>query len=151
MYYKQQKTRINKFSRHQQRLRVKDVYPQKRDNTCACGCGIKLTGRQTMWSSSLCRDKAYHNYLFILGDTQHIRFFVHERDGGVCCECGLISDEWHADHILAVKNGGGACNLDNFQTLCITCHKEKTQEDLTESHNSTMFSQELNKSFSLSL
>jgi hypothetical protein len=30
---------------------------------------------------------------------------------------------WDADHILAVKDGGGMCGLDNMRTLCIPCHK----------------------------
>ena len=34
---------------------------------------------------------------------------------------------WHADHILAVKNGGGECSLKNMQTLCVPCHKDKTR------------------------
>tara|TARA_B110000238_G_C15956062_1_gene365324 strand:- start:90 stop:548 length:459 start_codon:yes stop_codon:yes gene_type:complete len=33
---------------------------------------------------------------------------------------------WDADHILAVKDGGGQCGLDNIRTLCIPCHKKKT-------------------------
>ena len=33
---------------------------------------------------------------------------------------------WDADHILAVKDGGGQCGLDNLRTLCIPCHKKKT-------------------------
>lgn len=33
---------------------------------------------------------------------------------------------WQADHVLPVENGGGLCDLDNFQTLCIKCHKFKT-------------------------
>jgi hypothetical protein len=29
---------------------------------------------------------------------------------------------WNADHIHAVKEGGGGCNLDNLRTLCVPCH-----------------------------
>ena len=32
---------------------------------------------------------------------------------------------WDADHIKAVKDGGGECGLDNYQTLCIWCHRTK--------------------------
>lgn len=35
---------------------------------------------------------------------------------------------WQADHILPVEHGGGGCGLDNFQTLCIPCHKRKTRQ-----------------------
>lgn len=33
---------------------------------------------------------------------------------------------WDADHILPVAKGGGECGLDNYQTLCCFCHREKT-------------------------
>ena len=33
---------------------------------------------------------------------------------------------WDADHILAVKDGGGLCGLENMRTLCIPCHKKIT-------------------------
>jgi 5-methylcytosine-specific restriction endonuclease McrA len=33
---------------------------------------------------------------------------------------------WDADHIIAVKDGGGDCGLDNIRTLCISCHKATT-------------------------
>ncbi len=33
---------------------------------------------------------------------------------------------WHADHIIEVKNGGGQSGLENIQTLCLWCHKQKT-------------------------
>jgi len=31
-------------------------------------------------------------------------------------------DFWNADHINAVKEGGGGCNLDNLRTICVPCH-----------------------------
>lgn len=31
-------------------------------------------------------------------------------------------DFWQADHIHAVAEGGGGCNLDNLRTLCVPCH-----------------------------
>lgn len=33
---------------------------------------------------------------------------------------------WDADHIVEVVRGGGACGLENLQTLCVPCHKRKT-------------------------
>lgn len=35
---------------------------------------------------------------------------------------------WDADHIVEVRDGGGECGLDNYQTLCVWCHKRKTSE-----------------------
>lgn len=36
---------------------------------------------------------------------------------------------WDADHIVAVKDGGGCCGADNIRTLCISCHKTRTAND----------------------
>ncbi|XP_072274192.1 DNA annealing helicase and endonuclease ZRANB3 isoform X3 [Pyxicephalus adspersus] len=33
---------------------------------------------------------------------------------------------WQVDHIRPVYGGGGQCSLDNLQTLCTVCHKERT-------------------------
>ncbi|KAI8510417.1 Swi SNF matrix associated, actin dependent regulator of chromatin [Branchiostoma belcheri] len=35
---------------------------------------------------------------------------------------------WHADHIVPVADGGGLCSLDNFRTLCVTCHRKQNRE-----------------------
>lgn len=35
---------------------------------------------------------------------------------------------WDADHIVEVVEGGGECGLDNYQTLCIPCHRRKTAD-----------------------
>jgi hypothetical protein len=32
----------------------------------------------------------------------------------------------HPDHIVAVYEGGGACELDNLRTLCTACHHDVT-------------------------
>lgn len=33
---------------------------------------------------------------------------------------------WDADHIVPVVEGGGECDLDNYRTLCIPCHRQET-------------------------
>eukprot|EP00392_Amoebophrya_sp_AT5.2_P014871 g15042.t1 len=43
---------------------------------------------------------------------------------------GLSSPLWQADHELAVMHGGGQCGKANFQTLCVACHRKKTNADL---------------------
>lgn len=41
-----------------------------------------------------------------------------------------VTDEsralWDADHIVPVIEGGGGCGLDNYRTLCVTCHRGET-------------------------
>ena len=33
---------------------------------------------------------------------------------------------WHADHVLAVADGGGECTVANMQVLCVACHLAKS-------------------------
>src|SRR5580693_6461979 len=40
----------------------------------------------------------------------------------------ISTDWWDADHIIPVIEGGGECDLSNFRTLCIPCHKKVTAE-----------------------
>jgi 5-methylcytosine-specific restriction protein A len=35
---------------------------------------------------------------------------------------------WDADHIRAVAEGGGQCDLENLRTLCLPCHREATAD-----------------------
>ncbi|XP_040827436.1 DNA annealing helicase and endonuclease ZRANB3 isoform X3 [Ochotona curzoniae] len=39
---------------------------------------------------------------------------------------------WQVDHIKPVYGGGGQCSLDNLQTLCTICHREKTANQAKE-------------------
>ncbi|XP_035301299.1 DNA annealing helicase and endonuclease ZRANB3 isoform X3 [Cricetulus griseus] len=39
---------------------------------------------------------------------------------------------WQVDHIKPVYEGGGQCSLDNLQTLCTVCHKERTAQQAKE-------------------
>ncbi|XP_062933373.1 DNA annealing helicase and endonuclease ZRANB3 [Cynocephalus volans] len=39
---------------------------------------------------------------------------------------------WQVDHIKPVYQGGGQCSLDNLQTLCTVCHKERTARQAKE-------------------
>lgn len=36
---------------------------------------------------------------------------------------------WAADHVVPVAEGGGQCDLDNIQTLCVPCHKGKSARE----------------------
>ncbi|KAK2497746.1 hypothetical protein MC885_009988 [Smutsia gigantea] len=39
---------------------------------------------------------------------------------------------WQVDHIRPVSSGGGQCSLDNLQTLCTICHRERTARQAKE-------------------
>lgn len=86
----------------------------------------------------------------------HLRERVFERDRGICAVCHLDciaefrrirrlkgaarvkaqalwalegrKSLWDADHIVAVSEGGGECDLSNMQTLCLQCHRVRTAE-----------------------
>jgi len=78
------------------------------------------------------KEKYWEEYL-IKADNEYLRFVVFLRDKGLCSKCGrqCVSSRqeglhWEAHHILAVKDGGGECDVENFVTLCTDCHKEET-------------------------
>lgn len=39
---------------------------------------------------------------------------------------------WQSDHIVAVYQGGGQCDIDNLRTLCGPCHKIVTRQQALE-------------------
>jgi 5-methylcytosine-specific restriction endonuclease McrA len=39
---------------------------------------------------------------------------------------------WAIDHIIPVWRGGGLADMDNLQTLCFACHKEKTTNEAAQ-------------------
>ena len=41
----------------------------------------------------------------------------------------LAGHAWHADHRLAVRDGGGECTVENMQVLCVACHIRKTRAE----------------------
>lgn len=120
---------LNRYSRYQKGLAFQELYPAIA-GACACGCGSELRRDRRKWATNECRDNAYINFAVLKGDNSVIRQAVYARDHGVCQQCGLIG-EWEADHILPVFMGGGACGLENLQTLCKDCHKEKSVHSLS--------------------
>ncbi len=117
---------LDNFKRYQQGIKVENLFPTRKDKLCACGCGQVLLGRKTKWFSDNCRKIALNTYYIIKGDSDVIRENVYLRDKGFCRNCGVKSLDWQADHVVPVFKGGGACGLENFQTLCIDCHKDKS-------------------------
>ena len=116
---------INQFSRYQAGFTLNSLYP-KIDGKCACGCGEELSKSRKKWHSDECRNSSYIKFAIIKGDTSVIREQLYLRDMGACHCCGEITDNWQADHIKPVYMGGGASDIDNFQTLCVDCHKITT-------------------------
>ena len=42
--------------------------------------------------------------------------------------CFVFLQFWNVDHIVAVSDGGGQCDIGNLRTLCTVCHKQVTRE-----------------------
>ena len=127
---------INQLHRYQTGLKIKDLFPTRKDGLCSCGCGKKLSGRKKRWYSKECSYKALIIFYIVKGDNKAIRDILYSREKGFCRSCGVYDENWQADHIIPVYKGGGACGIENFQTLCSECHKEKTSLDrIPYSHN----------------
>lgn len=131
---------INQLNRYQKELKLKDFFP-KIEGFCACGCGQKLTGKKKKWASEECSDKAYQLFAVYKGNSGVVRKALFNSEKGFCRSCGVYDEQWEADHIHPVFMGGGFCGLENFQTLCPECHKEKSKFQM-ESHRSAISSQE---------
>ena len=144
------KITFNKFKR-QQSFGIGTLFPNEK-GICACGCGEKLTGRQTRWKSEECQ-KVPLGVLYVLnGDTNYIgrlmQTYLPHRCSACDCENYLIEKKrilWNGrevidysasglqvDHILAVQNGGSGAWLGNYQFLCHRCHSVKTKRDNLE-------------------
>lgn len=64
---------------------------------------------------------------------RNLRKAAIERDGGKCVKCGSTV-RLEADHIIPASEGGVEMSLENIQTLCHSCHKEKTRDELKRRH-----------------
>lgn len=127
------------FRRHQN-ISVRDLFPITDGKICGCGCGIKLTGRKTRWATEDCEAFAVAVRLIVYGASDTIARYMRKYYGWRCSGCGC-EDHGHdmghngviswikVDHIIPVKNGGGACWLSNYQLLCHDCHVKKTCKD----------------------
>ena len=101
-------------------------------------CGGDITAKRRY---TFCGPKCAEDFR-IKTSASAVRFAVFKRDNGVCAKCGTdvfavtgrerrargTGDLWQADHIVPVIEGGGACGLDNYRTLCTACHKEETAQ-----------------------
>ncbi len=103
-------------------------------NQCPCGCGNdpignSSTGRYHRFAHHTCSDQFYAVSEMVTNQGERLRNFLIELRG---CKCELCKADFRyksdleVDHIIEVKNGGGLCWIDNYQLLCIECHKAKT-------------------------
>ncbi|MFU8927546.1 HNH endonuclease [Acinetobacter puyangensis] len=53
---------------------------------------------------------------------------IHLRDNYTCLECGVVTRALELDHIVNIAQGG-TDDESNLQSLCVECHKKKTQNE----------------------
>lgn len=59
-----------------------------------------------------------------------LRAKVFARDQGVCVDCRRFSPKWDCDHVTPLHLGG-TDTLDNAVTRCKSCHRRKSNGELT--------------------
>lgn len=140
------RVKIDPYKRTQS-VPMAKMFPKPDKKICSCGCGRKLTGKRRRWATDQCQQFAYSVNAIINGRSEVITHFLKLYFGEWACKsCGLmdvytefnngmIVDDIHKDHIVAVANGGGGCWLSNYQLLCKSCHKEKTKDDIRKTKN----------------
>ncbi|MBC7925975.1 MAG: HNH endonuclease [Bryobacteraceae bacterium] len=133
---------------------VKAELPRGLEGRTLCRwCELEVPPRRRTFCSDFCVDQWR-----LRTDTSYLRDKTFARDLGVCAAChtdtvaayldikrsrgtarlrklqhwGLKAltrkTLWDADHIVAVVEGGGACDLSNIRTLCLLCHRRETAE-----------------------
>lgn len=50
----------------------------------------------------------------------------------ICKQSGRLELAKCVDHIVEIKNGGGALDINNLQSLCQSCHSRKTLQERTK-------------------
>ncbi len=112
------------------------MFPKNKLNSdnqivCSCGCGIMLTGRKRRWASKLCSDWTYDVFSIIQGNVSRIIHFLSRLVDYKCNHCGVSGNEvkLELDHLIPIKHSGGGKWLDNYQFLCKSCHRIKTNND----------------------
>jgi len=108
---------------------IKKDLEQRVPKDCCIMCGKKLTGRRRKY----CSDECCENFLnrFHIWQWDRVRQKVLKRDNYTCVKCGFHTGyNLIVDHIKPIALGGKEYDLDNLQTLCEKCHREKTKKDL---------------------
>ena len=120
-----EKQRKRKWSRRDPKLveeseRLRDEAMKNRK--CA-NCEKKLEGQQIYYCSRECKEIFYEKHPLSLSWNQ-LRHQALVRDNHKCVKCGGPAEE--VDHILELRYGGDEFDLGNLQSLCHSCHVEKT-------------------------
>ena len=56
-----------------------------------------------------------------------MRLLALDRDGWKCTKCGKYAGRLEVDHRVPLEDGGAVYDLVNLQTLCRSCHFDKSR------------------------
>ncbi len=105
------------------------------DNSCcpACGKHKNFWSRRKDWAccSVKCTDKFTRESVTFGWNDLRLKAF--KRDNYTCAVCKIRYDDDSlliGDHIVSIACGGDEWDINNVQTLCIECNKEKTRKDM---------------------
>jgi 5-methylcytosine-specific restriction enzyme A len=106
---------------HEWRIRSDPGYVreflERRDKGVCAGCGL---------NTERLRHQALKKRQRLVRARQYPRWRPVIPVGGL--DVPLNRALWEADHIVPVAEGGGECDISNFRTLCLWCHRRATSE-----------------------
>lgn len=85
----------------------------------SASCDLRADYAKALWDSYPERRKRACCFI----SESDLRAMIFSRDGYACVHCGAKS-RLSVDHVVAVANGGSN-DLENLQTLCISCNSRK--------------------------
>ncbi len=103
-----------------------------KDQCPNCGLPQYRWKRRKDWTccSTDCTTNYWNNHV-IVKSWQDLREKVFDRDNNKCVQCDNNNTlDLQADHIKPIALGGDQWDINNIQTLCDTCHKIKTKQDM---------------------
>ena len=82
-----------------------DIFPDRNDGFCDCGCGKVLKKSKKKWATTDCLKFATGVWNVLTGQTPYIGWLLGYYMPNTCFKCGNFPCE--ADHIIPVNKGGG--------------------------------------------
>ena len=121
---------LHKIEKNKERetvFKVRYVYDYSLKKKKCQECRKKLTGKQVNWCSRECGNKFFNRFYW-----KRIRYDVWTRDNKKCVKCKTYlpySNGIQIDHITRIADGGKIFTMENYQLLCLGCHKAKTSKE----------------------
>lgn len=104
-----------------------------KDQCPTCGTPKESWTRRTDWRCCSVECTEEFESSKIIRSWKELRLKAFERDEFTCVKCGHKPEsdsELIGDHITPIALEGDEFDIDNVQTLCIPCDKDKTKIDL---------------------